>query len=83
MEYLANYWCHYHQGGDGEGDAERRRGAPRSVPSGRRKSSAKNVRVQDNIRKVPAHERSNRRTRGTTAPRTISAEIYGPRWNNK
>ena len=36
---------------------------------------AKDARVQANIRKVPAHVRSNHQTRGTTEPGKISAGI--------
>ena len=56
------------------GVEEKAKGTP-NVPSGRRKSPAKAVLVQANIRKVPAHVRWFNDRVGLTEPGKISAEI--------
>ena len=56
------------------GVEEKAKGTP-NVPSGRRKSPAKAVLVQANIRKVPAHVRLTNDRVGLTDPGKISAEI--------
>ena len=52
------------------GVEEKAKGTP-NVPSGRRKSPAKAVLVQANIRKVPAHVRFTNDRVGLTEPGTV------------